>query len=563
MQPLFTPPEAEDVRSTLRPGRARTPVRLIGQVVRSRPWLTAGAALMAVLHQIGEVLVPVVVGRAIDGPLAERDAAGTLLAVLALGVVFLVLATAYRFGARMAHSAASYVEHELRMLVTDRLTRPNGLGGRHRAHGDLLTVASTDAQAVARTKLLAFFPVGEVAAVVAGGVVLIAIWWPLGVGVLCGAAVTALVADRLAAPLAHRLRASQQASGAAASVAADFVSGLRVVSGLGASEEAGRRYVRSSRTALRAVLRSNGARAQLGGMTQVTGGVFVAATAALAVWAALAGLLSVGELVMVVGISQMLVEPMSVLGRNIGVVWATGLASARRVLEVLHAPDAVPDPLEPAPAPAGERLAGAVPLDVQTGGGGLSLAPGELAVLDAEREGSREILAALAGEDPESVLRLAGEETSSWPLADLRRHVLLATGEDFLFAGTVRENVSRGVVDEARMIGACEAAGCADVLRTLPGGVDAPVGEAGGRLSGGQRQRVSLARALAADPAVLVLEDPTTALDSVTEVDVARSVARFRRGRTTLVCTPSPAWHSVADRILRSDDVNDDVEVQP
>ncbi|RUQ02259.1 ABC transporter ATP-binding protein, partial [Kocuria sp. HSID17582] len=183
MRTLLEPPVDEDRRTYLAVTPSTTPAGLIGQVLRSRPGLTLGAAVLAVTHQLGEVLVPVVVGRALDGPLAAGDLRGTVLVVVLLALVFVLLSFSYRIGARMGHAATSYVEHELRMRVTDTLTRPEGLGGRRRTPGDLMTVAGTDASAVARTKLLAFLPVGELAAVVAGGAVLLGIWWPLGVGV--------------------------------------------------------------------------------------------------------------------------------------------------------------------------------------------------------------------------------------------------------------------------------------------------------------------------------------------------------------------------------------------
>src|SRR5699024_4061374 len=157
----------------------------------------------------------------------DGDARGIALAVALLVVVFCLLALGYRFGSRLAHAALGYIDHEIRMLVTDRVTDHHGVGGGHRRPGDLLTVAGTD-----------------------------------------GAVATAYVASRLAGPLSGRLRRAQHAAGVAASVAADFVAGLRVVAGFGASREATRRYERASRHALGTALSANVARAGLGGITE-------------------------------------------------------------------------------------------------------------------------------------------------------------------------------------------------------------------------------------------------------------------------------------------------------
>lgn len=119
------------------------------------------------------------------------------------------------------------------------------------------------------------------------------------------------------------------------------------------------------------------------------------------------------------------------------------------------------------------------------------------------------------------------------------RGFVVAPHEAELFDGTVGENVH---VDPEVAAWALEVAQCGDI----PGGVDKRVGEEGRLLSGGQRQCVALARAIAADPEVLVLQEPTTAVDSVTQQRIAEAVARARADKVTVVLTEAPAWHVVA-----------------
>ncbi|MFV2121691.1 ATP-binding cassette domain-containing protein, partial [Streptomyces sp. Act-28] len=161
------------------------------------------------------------------------------------------------------------------------------------------------------------------------------------------------------------------------------------------------------------------------------------------------------------------------------------------------------------------------------------------------------------GEDHVPVL-LGGVALDGVPLAAARAAVLVQDKEPVLLSGTLRELLdvpSSGTVGAAE---ALEAARCGDVLDALaqasprPGGdpLDTRITERGRSLSGGQRQRLALARSLLTDPEVLVLDEPTSAVDSHTEARIAEGVRRLREGRTTVVLTASPLLLDVADRVV-------------
>jgi ABC-type multidrug transport system fused ATPase/permease subunit len=148
-----------------------------------------------------------------------------------------------------------------------------------------------------------------------------------------------------------------------------------------------------------------------------------------------------------------------------------------------------------------------------------------------------------------------GVDLSRVPLSDVRRAVLVSDTASQLFAGSLQDAVDpHGVLTREQAEEALRTASAEDVYDALPGGWAGQLDERGRGLSGGQRQRVVLARALAADPRVLVLVEPTSAVDAHTETRIAERVAAYRRGRTTVVTTVSPLWLHHADRVVLLED---------
>lgn len=463
-----------------------------------RPWsVVAGVAMAASFLCNG--LTPVVVGRAVDEAIATSSLSrlGLWIAVLAgLFVVAIGVNWVARF---LLIRCQQLVSHDLRTMVTDRIQDPRGIAGRERTAGGLLSIASSDTNRVGEIVMMTVMPVAEAASITYGAVMMFTINPWLGVATLVGGPLLAVVAIRVARPLQQRSTARQQAIAQAAATAADVVQGLRILKGLGAIVTVRGRYDEVSDDAYRATIHANAAEARLVGATEAAGAIFVSALGIAAGALALNGQVSVGQLITVVGLTQFLITPMTMFGRNLASRWASAEASGRRIREVLGAGYEHNAPLEAARA---DRLIAALP----------------------------DGLTVVNGSDPQLVSRLQ----------DLpRTRVIVAPHAADLFDGTVADNV---FPDRDTATAALEVACCDDI----PEGPDKRVGENGRLLSGGQRQRVALARAIAFDPEVLVLQDPTTAVDSVTEQNIAERVARQRAGRTTLVFSQAPAWHAVA-----------------
>lgn len=524
-----------------------------------------GALAGFATHQVAESLVPVAIGRVIDEAIEPGDAGalGRWLALLA--ALFTVLAFAWLLGARATTRVFSLGAHDLRQLGVRRVLAAQGMRTA-RAPGEVLEITSSDAARTAGLSWALGGAVGSVAALVTSAVALLVISVPVGLVVLVATPLILVTMHVLARPLERRSAEEQERAARASTQATDFMTGLRVLHGIGAQRTAARRYRATSRSALTASLAATRSQAFF---DAISAGLSQLLIVGVVVWAgllALDGQLRVGELVTVVGLALFVQGPMSALG-SLGVVLAQQRASARRVAtllaeDALH--DETPDP-GPGPAPhgspaTGHDVAGAgatVPALVVraplAGPAELTVERGEmigLAFTDAAR--ARRLVELLAANAPlpDGGLLVHGRDARALGPSALRREMFVAPSDGALFSGSVLENVAGpGATPADLRPDVLEAAAVDEVLEHLPDGVRTRLTEAGRGLSGGQRQRVALARALQQPHPIVVLHDPTTALDSVTEHRIARRL-RTPRERTLVLVTTSPALLAECDRVV-------------
>ncbi|MDT8912593.1 ABC transporter ATP-binding protein [Amycolatopsis sp. PS_44_ISF1] len=518
------------------------------------------AAVLAAAHQGGEALVPVVIGVVLDRAVAGSTGGTgspvlTLAAWLAvLGGVFLVLSFSYRWGARAAERASERAAHDLRLRLGRRVLDPRGGAETGALTGELASVGTSDARRVGLVGAALPFGFSALAGLVVSAVVLLRMSVPLGLLVLLGTPPLLYLAHLVGKPLERRSEVEQERAARASGVAADLVAGLRVLKGLGAEPAAVARYRGRSQDSLRATVRAARAQAWHNGALLALTGVFIALVALVGGRLAAHGEITVGDLVAAVGLAQFLQTPFSIFAWVNGQL-AQGRASAGRVAAVLNAPPAVPGGTAGLPSPAAGRVELRGLTHGKLHGLDLTVAPGELlGVVTTDPAAATDLLDCLGRfTDPAAgAVRVDAADLSTVDPDRVREVVLVAAHDAGLFEGTVEENVRAGaaVLPE----GVLAAAAADEVAGTLPAGVATVLTERGRSLSGGQRQRVALARALARDAPVLVLHDPTTAVDTVTEARIAGGVARLRRGRTTIVITTSPALLAVAGRVVLLED---------
>lgn len=279
-------------------------------------------------------------------------------------------------------------------------------------------------------------------------------------------------------------------------------------------------------------------------------------------WRVIGGAITVGTLVAFMAYQVRLLGPIqSLMGLYASV--ATARVSLRRVHEILDAPIEVTEVPNATPL---ESARGALVFQNVTFSFDrkthvldnvcLSVQPGEhVAIVGPSGVGKSTIADLLARHmDPaHGAVSLDGHDLKSLRIADVRRHVLVVDQDPFVFNTTIEANIrfARPDAEAADVLEAVRASGLADLVARSPEGLNTIVGERGRALSAGERQRLAIARAFLADPAVLVLDEATGALDPATEAQVVSGYEAVMRGRTTIVITHRLALARRADRVIR------------
>lgn len=379
----------------------------------------------------------------------------------------------------------------------------------------------------------------------------------LGVGVLIGVPLIVGLLHALAPWMTRRAAAQQAAIAHTTAMATDLVRGVRVLRGIGAEKHALGRYEQASQQAYGAALAAARWRGMLLGSSEAASGVLLTAVAGIAGLFALDGRITVGEFVTVIGLAQFLAEPVRMLG-GVAEDLGTFRASANRVAEFLRAPLVADDGSREAPEGQGVAL-DAVSYrslsDVD-----IAFAPGEIVGVVAHDARDADALATLLAAraepgDVDGSVRIGHVPVREATLESVRRAVLAEPHDVALLEGTVGENLrlARHSTSGPSLDDVLGATSADDVVAAHSAGLDRRLSERGADLSGGQRQRIALGRALLADAGVLVLSDPTTAVDAVTEATIADGIAGSRRRdptATTVLITTSPALLARTDRVV-------------
>lgn len=521
---------------------------------RNRAAMLWGTVLMG-LYQAGETAFPIALGLIVEHTMqGERSLGALAVSIGALALIITTVSLSWRFGMRILQKANTTEAHRWRVQVAACGLQPVARDVDLKS-GEILTIATEDADQTADIIEVVPLLVSSLVAVVVAAVALGLADLRLGALVIAGTVAILSILSVMSRRIGASTKEQQARVARAGAKVADLITGLRPLHGFGGNHAAFRSYRKVSAEAKHqsiTVAKVNGVYA---GTALALNAVLAAAVTLTAGWLAFEGQITIGELVMAVGLAQFIIEPLKMFSEMPKYVMIAR-ASAERMELVLSAPP-VATPGEARPAAGGD-------LDVDGVAYGtlrklrFTVAAGEfVAIAVYQPRAAADLASVLALRVPpesyEGVVRVSGQELPALSVEAVREHLLVNPYDGEIFAGTLRSNIdpsgASGMVPEA-----VEASMLTDVVALHREGLDHGVRDRGANLSGGQRQRLSLARALAADTDVLVLHDPTTAVDAVTEQLIARNVAKLRRGRTTLVLTSSPALLDAADRVLVLDD---------
>ncbi len=538
-------------------------------VLKQWPALLGASASTAVVAA-AELAKPWPLALIVDHVISDREASYTpdVGLVLAIGALILGIAVAESaatyFSNLWMQSAGERITHELRVAVYDHLQRLSLAFHQRTQKGDLLTRVTEDVNDMGE---LFSDTLGEMlqSALLALGmtVVLLFIDPLLALISLTTAPLLVVISFVFRRKVRERARKQRSHEGDLASVANEALSAMAVVKAFGGEEREAERVRSRSEKRMGVGVDVARLQARFDGTVGVIRAFATALVTVFGVFRVAKGELSAGDLIVFVSYTRKASSPMRSFAREASKLTAA-LARADRIAEILSTDDVIH---EKPNAYRGARAKGAIELngvsfeyDDERGAlhdVSLTLPAGQRLALTGPSGAGKSTLSALVARfyDPtEGAVTLDGRDLRDCSTAWLRDQIAVVLQDTVLFSGSVRENIAYGTNAAPHdIVEAAKAAAAHEFIEALPEGYDTELGPQGVGLSGGQRQRIGIARTLLRDPPVIILDEPTTSLDSDSEDKVLEGLDRLMRGRTCLLVTHSPRLARTADRIIELD----------
>lgn len=516
---------------------------------------------------VGKVSVGLLVQRAIDEGIEADDMAALRRWALVIAGAAVVVGVFTGLRRYLAFREARWIEADLRERLFAHFQRLHFAFHDRAQTGQLMSRANTDLQQLQAFVVMIPLTISNAVTVAAVTVILLTINPLLTLLALGTLPFLNLLATRFSRRLHPAVLGIQQEAAELAAVVEESAAGVRVVKGFGAEAVQAARLAKEADDVYDRSMEAASVRATYLPALELLPNIGLIATLGYGGHLVLDGRLSLGELVAFNVYVVMLVWPL----RMLGMILAQGqraAAAAERVQEVLDTePVIVDDPAaRPLPAAGADGRRGSLRFEAVSFRYGPDL-PLVLHGFDLEVPAGQSVaLVGATGSGKTTIARLIprfydveagrvvldGEDVRQVRLRDLRKAVGIVFEETFLFSSSIGDNIGFAQPDASAeaIERAARLAGAHEFIAALPDGYDTPIGERGYSLSGGQRQRIAIARAILADPRVLILDDATSSVDPTKEHEIRDALAEVMEGRTTIVIAHRPATVALADRVV-------------
>ncbi|MCI3948067.1 MAG: ABC-type multidrug transport system, ATPase and permease component, partial [Acidimicrobiales bacterium] len=520
--------------------------------------------MVGLIWTAAKVSVPRLAQYGIDAGIRQDDGHALSQAGLLILAAGVVAATCSGFRRWNAFRVSRWVETDLRRRLFEHLTRLHFGYHDKTPTGQLMSRANTDLQQIQFFFVMIPLTLSNAVTVLAVTVILFSSDADLALLSLCALPLVNVLAKKFSTRLHPEVMGLQQELAELAEVVEETVSGIRVVKGHGAERTQARRLESEADDVLDRSVATARVRATYLPALELLPTLGLVAVLWYGGHQVLRGDMEVGQLVAFNAYLLMLVWPLRSTGMIVALAQRAAAAGSR-VGEVLSTEPEIASPPAAAPLPAGGG-------ELRFEGVRFAYAPGAPVLEDLDLVVAAGTSLALVGptaSGKSTIARLIprfydvtggrvlldGADVRDVRLPDLRRAVATVFEETFLFSDTIRANIAfaNPEASDADVERAARLAGVAETVAALPEGYDSVVGERGYSLSGGQRQRIAIARAVLADPRLLILDDATSAVDPTKEHEIRDALAEVMAGRTTLVIAHRPATIALADRVALLD----------
>ncbi|MDF2585515.1 MAG: transporter [Mycobacterium sp.] len=543
------------------PQRIRSSSDILRLLPYLKPYRVRWIAMVvaAFVSLAATVSVPLLTKAVIDGPVREKDSAGLWTLGLAATALLVMEAVLWFIRRWLVARATMGVEADIRKDLYARLQiLPMSFHGNWQS-GQLLSRVMNDLSAI--RQFLSFgllFLMLNIVQIIVVTTILLAMYWPLGVVVVVAIVPITLTILHFQRQFTLLSRQSQDQAGNVATHVEESALGLRVIKSFGREEHAYRGFDERATGLFDTELRKVGVSAKFWTLLEVIPNITLIIVLGFGAYAAGHGLVTMGTLVAFITMMLSLVWPIASLGFLLSMTQES-MTAANRVAEIFDEPRTISDGPHDE-APRGGRLE-LVDVGFRFPDSdawalrhvNLTVESGETVALVGATGSGKSVLAALLSrlhDVSEGAILVDGTDIRDLSLPALRHTVATAFEDPTLFSMSVAENLRLGNPDATdEQLAEAIGVAAAEFVYELPFGLDTRIGEQGMSLSGGQRQRLSLARAIIADPRILVLDDTLSALDVHTEAEVTEALGRVLRDVTGIVVAHRASTVLLADRV--------------